>query len=650
MKKKFLILSLIFLLSPSPVSALSWSDIFPAINVKKSSRDVPGTAKSQEVKTEDTFSNTLQNNRLECRWRTWFGRTWLPDYQTQDNWVRVGTTPEGDAIMENQPVTVNVPYPAKDITKTDNYDKMANNFTRVYQTVTAYGAVKCQYDPKDFRSMSFDGKNSILKGQDSLSLYRLRSDLLVNAVLSLDQDDPKDVADQDIHELWVCPGGCKELSSKDTADCRPVKISEIVYAAIKQGGIFYPNRYNTDTGTTGVTEKIYYAPDAREGADFPGDITSIVQKYYEGKGKNTYYDKFKKDFSLQNKEFYRNFYEQLNAFPKGNINTKVTNVGYKDINYTSPAPTPYDRTIPAGVAAASLQGTSLDKFMPANHKDLPNTDPCDGPVTGSQGVIDRPTPLNIYRFVLGIFATVYENIVSREVYNDVGVTFPATTVENTKKFEDLSAYLVPKTIQEKNKFVSQPFGSRVADGYPVDLGTRGANFYTEGANVMLLPKSWAKNVRNQTANDPNDPAAGTGIPDATLQSFCGYIQQASAATGLEPSLIAAIITVESSGNPNAISNQGAVGLMQVMPSDGVTAELFPGYFSDRPTTAELLNPEFNIQYGSMLLAQFIQYWGSERDGILHYGPTGIGYDYADKVLGVKNANPNACSGEGEVNL
>ncbi len=49
--------------------------------------------------------------------------------------------------------------------------------------------------------------------------------------------------------------------------------------------------------------------------------------------------------------------------------------------------------------------------------------------------------------------------------------------------------------------------------------------------------------------------------------FDNYIRDAAGLYGLEFALIKAIVQVESSFNPNAVSNAGAIGLMQIMPEN-----------------------------------------------------------------------------------
>ncbi len=101
--------------------------------------------------------------------------------------------------------------------------------------------------------------------------------------------------------------------------------------------------------------------------------------------------------------------------------------------------------------------------------------------------------------------------------------------------------------------------------------------------------------------------------------------------GLDPDLVAAVITIESGGRPTVISHSGAVGLMQIMASDGLSAKLYGNMFKDRPTVRALKDPETNIAYGTMFLANLIKKYG-EREGLKKYGPMDRGFQYADKVL------------------
>ena len=106
-------------------------------------------------------------------------------------------------------------------------------------------------------------------------------------------------------------------------------------------------------------------------------------------------------------------------------------------------------------------------------------------------------------------------------------------------------------------------------------------------------------------------------------------------TGLDPILLAVLIFLESGGDSEAISSAGAVGLMQIMPRDGIASSFMcinGPCFANRPTTEELRDPAYNIKYGSKLLAGLVNEYGL-REALFRYGPSGVGYEgYADKII------------------
>lgn len=120
-----------------------------------------------------------------------------------------------------------------------------------------------------------------------------------------------------------------------------------------------------------------------------------------------------------------------------------------------------------------------------------------------------------------------------------------------------------------------------------------------------------------------------------IQQWCSYLTQFSAEYGVEANLLASVMLQESGGNPQAYSKSGAVGLMQVMPKDGLAANFMcinGPCFASRPTSAELYDPAFNIQYGARMLSGLISKHGSLREALKAYGPMDMGYHYADLVL------------------
>ena len=120
-----------------------------------------------------------------------------------------------------------------------------------------------------------------------------------------------------------------------------------------------------------------------------------------------------------------------------------------------------------------------------------------------------------------------------------------------------------------------------------------------------------------------------------IQQWCWLIETSAQETDLPASLIAAVMLQESGGEPLINSSSGAVGLMQVMPRDGVAAEFMcvnGPCFASRPTIEELQDPAYNVNYGSQMLAGLYFKYGSYREALFHYGPMDMGYYYADLIL------------------
>ncbi len=123
----------------------------------------------------------------------------------------------------------------------------------------------------------------------------------------------------------------------------------------------------------------------------------------------------------------------------------------------------------------------------------------------------------------------------------------------------------------------------------------------------------------------------------TIRQWCTQIESAAAQHGLPANLIAAVMLQESGGDPLAYSSSGAVGLMQVMPRDGIAAgfQCINGpCFASRPTIAELQDAAFNINYGTKMLADLTSRHGSFREALFRYGPMNMEYRYADLVLSI----------------
>ena len=103
---------------------------------------------------------------------------------------------------------------------------------------------------------------------------------------------------------------------------------------------------------------------------------------------------------------------------------------------------------------------------------------------------------------------------------------------------------------------------------------------------------------------------------------------ASEQVGVDPLLVLAVIAIESSFDPNAVSLAGAEGLMQVVPRyHGDTLKEHGGNDAVR-------DPKTNILVGTRILEQYIRRTGSLEAGLQRYNGAlsdGTGR-YAQKVL------------------
>lgn len=101
------------------------------------------------------------------------------------------------------------------------------------------------------------------------------------------------------------------------------------------------------------------------------------------------------------------------------------------------------------------------------------------------------------------------------------------------------------------------------------------------------------------------------------QKYSEYVERAADEYNLEPALIYAVIRTESNFSPNAESNAGAYGIMQVMPSSFEWLQSKRGCEGEY-TADDLFNPEICIDYGCYLLKYFYDLYGDERSAVAAY--------------------------------
>jgi soluble lytic murein transglycosylase len=84
---------------------------------------------------------------------------------------------------------------------------------------------------------------------------------------------------------------------------------------------------------------------------------------------------------------------------------------------------------------------------------------------------------------------------------------------------------------------------------------------------------------------------------------------------VDPALIAAVIYAESRFRPDAVSEAGAIGLMQLLPETGKWIAATGG---ERFRVKDLYDPKVNVRYGSFYLDRLLDKYGNVRFALAAY--------------------------------
>ena len=116
-------------------------------------------------------------------------------------------------------------------------------------------------------------------------------------------------------------------------------------------------------------------------------------------------------------------------------------------------------------------------------------------------------------------------------------------------------------------------------------------------------------ARRNEARESRPPAGP--ISRSTIDR---YIDESAAASGIDPALLAAIISNESGFNPNATSGAGARGLMQLMPQTAASLGVTDAY-----------DPEQNVRAGARYLRAMLDRFGTLQLAVAAYnaGPAAV---------------------------
>jgi soluble lytic murein transglycosylase-like protein len=156
------------------------------------------------------------------------------------------------------------------------------------------------------------------------------------------------------------------------------------------------------------------------------------------------------------------------------------------------------------------------------------------------------------------------------------------------------------------------------------------------ATVRIETRNGERIILNES-NDNKQRRRAIHFVDLPDGSLLPRIEQHARTAGLDPRLVRAVIQVESGYNPQALSNKGAMGLMQLMPE---TARMF--------AVSDPYDPDQNIRAGTSYLRRLLDsFQGRLEHALAGYnaGPNAVARyrgvppyretkDYLERVLGL----------------
>jgi soluble lytic murein transglycosylase-like protein len=158
--------------------------------------------------------------------------------------------------------------------------------------------------------------------------------------------------------------------------------------------------------------------------------------------------------------------------------------------------------------------------------------------------------------------------------------------------------------------------------------TQPAAFAKVGASAAKAAK--APDIALETpapateAKVPADKSRPPGKSGASRTEVTALIDRTAKQLGVEVALVHAVVAAESAYNPQAVSNAGAVGLMQVMPATAADYGV--------ASTEALFDPSVNIKTGVRHLKRLLDKYGND------YGRAIMAYNAGEGVVDRTNSN------------